>query len=422
MDAHAGVQHPPTSRSRGRGRGSPLGIGLALVVFAAAMLTGCSDGGGSAASSDGTSTASGATVATTGATPSGLPGGAARNPSITLAMVQPDAGVAPVVAFIEAARTSIDLGTYEFDPDFEPVVGALQRAQQRGVKVRVLVSRTEFPPSGKQENPADVAALRAKGIKAALSDPKFSYYHAKVIIADAGTAAAKVLLCDFNFAAGYFGHDPKYPKEGATRGMALNVTDPADVKEISEYFDADWPPIRQWPASVRPDILWSPSADTFTNPGNSQAGMLSFINGATATLDIYEQQFPLDSVLFAPLLAKARAGVKVRMVGNKVGMDQRVADQLTAAGVRIIYGPSDPAGDGSPMYIHTKTMVADAGTDREVAYVGSINPFLDQSLQTERELGAWVTDPVSVDRIVAVFDRDFASPTRPSSGSPGGGG
>lgn len=395
------------SASKRRGRaGVRLPTAVVTVGWVIALLAGCSGGDSGAGSSTATATPPSST---------GLPGDAVRNESITLAMVQPDAGVAPVVAFIDAATTSIDLGTYEFDPNYAPIVDALLRAQQRGVRVRVLVSRTEFPLTGKQENPGDVAALRSKGLNAALSDPQFSYYHAKVIIADAGTKSARVLLCDFNFAGGYFGRDPKYPKEGATRGMALNVTDAADVAEISAYFDADWPPIRQWPPSVRPDILWSPSASSFTNPGNAQSAMLSFINGATKTLDIYEQQFPLESVLFEPLLAKAKSGVRVRIVGNTVGMDQRVADQLTAAGARIVYGPTDPAGDGATMYIHTKTMVVDAGTAREVAYVGSINPFLNQSLQTERELGALVTDEASIDKIVAVFDRDFANPASPSA-------
>ena len=64
------------------------------------------------------------------------------------------------------------------------------------------------------------------------------------------------------------------------------------------------------------------------------------------------------------------------------------------------------------MYIHTKTIVVDAGRDDAVAYVGSINPFLDESLQTERELGILITDPASIARIMATFDVDFASGTR----------
>ena len=66
-------------------------------------------------------------------------------------------------------------------------------------------------------------------------------------------------------------------------------------------------------------------------------------------------------------------------------------------------------GDGKPLYVHTKSIVADGGTDRAVAYVGSINPFVDQSLQTERELGVFVTEAGSVAQIRAVFDRDFTS-------------
>ena len=52
-------------------------------------------------------------------------------------------------------------------------------------------------------------------------------------------------------------------------------------------------------------------------------------------------------------------------------------------------------------------IVADAGLPTGVAYVGSVNPFLDESVQTERELGILITDPASIDRIDSVFTRDF---------------
>ena len=61
------------------------------------------------------------------------------------------------------------------------------------------------------------------------------------------------------------------------------------------------------------------------------------------------------------------------------------------------------------MYIHTKTIVADGGRPDAIAYVGSINPFLDESIDTERELGVLLTDPTSIERIVLIFDRDFGS-------------
>jgi hypothetical protein len=54
----------------------------------------------------------------------------------------------------------------------------------------------------------------------------------------------------------------------------------------------------------------------------------------------------------------------------------------------------------------------DAGQPDAIAYVGSINPFLDESIDTERELGVLLTDPTSIERIMLIFDRDFGSGER----------
>ncbi len=374
---------------------------LATATVAVGALAACG-AGGSGGSGTGPSDRASAT---------GRPGGATANSSIQLTIVEPDDGVAPVIDLINGAQKSIDVGTYEIDPNYTEFTDALLAAQSRGVAVRVMVSRTEYPVTGPQENAQAVAALQAKGLDAQLSNPQFSYYHAKVLVIDDGQPGGKALVSDFNFAPGYFGPETSNPDEGGTRGMAVLVTDPADVDEIGAYFDADWPPYAQWPASTQADLIWSPGADTFTNPGNSEQAMLSLINGAEDSLDIYEQQIPADSVLVQPILDRAKAGVKVRMIGNQQGFDPKVAQLLEPAGVQIVFAPKDPFPDGKPMYIHTKTIVADAGKDDQVAYVGSINPFLAESLNTERELGAFVTDPDSVTRIRAIFDRDFAEGT-----------
>ncbi|MCB9411928.1 MAG: hypothetical protein H6525_03640 [Actinobacteria bacterium] len=339
----------------------------------------------------------------------GLPGGARPSDRLVLAVVEPDDGVGPVVDFIDSATTSVALGTYEINPDYAPIVDALTRAIDRGVDVRVMVSATEYPLTGPQGNPADVAALQQKGIDAQLSNPAFSYYHAKFILLDAGQPSARAMVTDFNFDQGYFEADPTHPDEGGTRGMAVLATDPDDVAEIASYFEADWPPFGQWPPPDRPNVIWAPSSDQFPNPGNAERVMRDLIGGATETLDIYEQQFPVASELLDPILQRAKAGVKVRIIGNRVGFDPKVAEVLEPAGVEIVFGPA--AADGRELYIHTKTIVVDAGSPDQVAYIGSVNPFLAESLQTERELGVLVTDNASIEEVSAVFDKDFATAT-----------
>lgn len=346
-----------------------------------------------------------------------------RTGLITLESIQPDDGIDAVTRFIDEATKSVDIAVYQMDPGYSPLTKALTEAKERGVRVRILLSGTIYPPGSTNDNPRDVEILRAQGFEAALSRPEFSFSHWKVLIIDAGTSGAQALICDFNLEAGYFGIDPQYPDEGDTRGMAVLDRDPADVAMIARTFDADWPPYKPWPANDRPNLVWSPSNSTCDSTscasaypleptGNSRDVMLSLIGNAQESLDIYAQALAEPSQLLTPLLDAANRGVKVRIVGNDGGINTDALSKLKDAGVEIVINPTDPGGDGKVMYIHTKTIVADAGQPDAIAYVGSINPFLDESIDTERELGVLLTDRTSIERIMLIFNRDFGSGER----------
>ena len=343
-----------------------------------------------------------------------------RTGLITLESIQPEDGISAVTDFIDAARESVDIAVYQMDPSYSPLIEALTRAKDRGVRVRILLSGTIYPPGSTNDNPRDVEILRDQGFEAELSRPDVSFSHWKLLIIDAGTDTGKALICDFNLEAGYFGLDPQYPDEGDTRGMAVLDTDPADVDMIARTFDADWPPYKPWPANDRPNLVWSPSNSTCDSTscasayplepaGNSRDVMLSLIGNSRESLDIYAQALAEPSQLLTPLLDAANRGVKVRIVGNDGGINTDALAKLKEAGAEVVINPTDPGGDGRVMYIHTKTIVADAGTPEAIAYVGSINPFLDESIDTERELGVLLTDPASIERILLIFDRDFGS-------------
>ena len=345
-----------------------------------------------------------------------------RTGQITLSSIQPDDGVDPVIAVIDEAKDSVDIAVYQLDPGYSPLIEALTRAKERGVKVRILLSRTIYPPGSTNDNPRDVEILKEQGFDAALSRPEFSFSHWKLILTDPGTERARALICDFNLEAGYFGIDPQYPTEGDTRGMAVLDADPLDVDMIARTFDADWPPYKPWPANDRPNLVWSPSDATCDSTscasayplepvGNSRDVMMSLIGNAQGSLDVYAQALAEPSQLLQPLIDAADRGVKVRIVGNDGGVNTDALAKLKAAGAEVVINPTDPTHDGKVMYIHTKTIVADAGQPDAIAYVGSINPFLDESVDTERELGVLMTDPASIARIVETFNRDFASGT-----------
>lgn len=341
--------------------------------------------------------------------PSAEPGGASPDGTISLAMIEPDDGVKPVTAFIESAKSTLDISMYEFDPTYAPVINAIKRVQQRGVKVRVLLSRQLFQAPTPNHNVADAATLNSLGIETALSRPEFSYSHEKAFIADAATTSARVLIADFNIGATYFEPfvSPDDATEGGTRGMGVIDTSPADIAIIAATFNSDWPPYIQWPQSQQPNLLWSPSSPIYNPRGNSFVKLSNLIYSADRTLDIYAQQFEEPAELINPVIAQAQVGVRVRLITNTGVVTDEVAAKLRAAGASVVRNPAMPTDPGKHLYIHTKTIITDAGTDDAVAFVGSENPFLDESIETERELGALVTDAASLKRIDEVFNRDF---------------
>jgi phosphatidylserine/phosphatidylglycerophosphate/cardiolipin synthase-like enzyme len=98
------------------------------------------------------------------------------------------------------------------------------------------------------------------------------------------------------------------------------------------------------------------------------------------------------------LKAKAQAGVKVRVlmdVGSR-SINQKYADQLTAAGAQVAW--SDPAFP----YMHAKMIVVD---DEEA--VISTGNYLIYNIQDERNYQAIVRDPEDVATMAGLFDADW---------------
>lgn len=368
--------------------------GATVVSFA--LLAGCATTNGSSSPSDG----------------SKLPGGAVPSNQIRLAAVEPDDGTKPVTDFIASAKQSLDIVMYEFDPTVTDITAAIKAAQARGVTVRVLLSRQIFPVGLNNHNVKDRKTLLKMGIDTQLSNPAFSYSHQKSYLIDSGTPAAKILITDFNIGPAYLSFSPDPidgdPHELGTRGLAVIDSDPRDVAEAAAVFEADWPPYSEWPPYVQPNLVWAPGDPEYVPTGNSITALRSLILAAQGRIDLYVQALAYPSILFDPLLTKAKAGVKIRIIGNDGGINTDAAKQLQAAGVDIVRNPHLATNKNDYLYIHSKTIVTDSGTAGQVAFVGSENPFLDQSLQSERELGVLVTDSHSISEITKVFDTDFA--------------
>ena len=341
-------------------------------------------------------------------------------------LVQPNSGTQPVVDFFNSAKKSLDISMYEFDSTFSALVDPLKAARQRVFAVRILISPTRLNPDNtpqvSPQNAADVQAFNAMGFQAELASQKeFAWYHQKSVVADAGQTDARALIADFNFASDYFDQTPSQydANQEGTRGMAVIDNDKQDVATIARTFNEDWPPHKKWTGSDRPDLVWAPSGPKYNPKGNSIQVFTDMLNKATSTIDAYVQVFNYEttSLMLEPLLNATKRGVKVRFITNKGGLSKAgLLPQLQAAGIQMVMAPQSIGDSSKYLYIHTKSVIVDQGKSDQVLFVGSENPFLNDSLNLERELGVLVHDGSAITQALDVFNRDF-SVSQPYSNS-----
>jgi len=222
----------------------------------------------------------------------------------------------------------------------------------------------------------------------------------------------RLLVMDFNGQPDYF---------EKTRGFGVVSTDVLDVAEAQTVFDADWK--YELPASyAAKHLFWSPNGVGYVPPSTGAARVLAMLSSARVSLDVYA--LLIDWPPFADdLAAAAQRGIAVRVLTNcwsshsfpftadctkrpVGGFTNKYLRQLLAAGVQVRAGPRSNA-----LFVHTKTIVRDAGGGDAVATVSSENPGDYVSMSSERELGIFVAKPDVVATIAATFNADWDAST-----------
>jgi cardiolipin synthase A/B len=263
-------------------------------------------------------------------------------------IVEPDDGRQPVLDYIASAGQSLDVEIYELTDG--RVLIALEDAAARGIRVRVLAQPRI---DGKAVNAPSLAELGRKGVLTRDSSPSFRLTHEKAIVGDGSSA----LIMTMNLVAQTFDD---------TRDVAVLDTDTADVAEIETVFQADWDRVPA--ATGEPVLVWSPD--------NSRARLLSLLNSATVSLDVYAEELT-DREMIAALGSAVAGGVRVRLLMTDTGSHDparpgRALLAAEGAQVRLLQKP----------FVHAKVVVADG----RLAFAGSEN-FTAASLDDNRELG-----------------------------------
>lgn len=270
--------------------------------------------------------------------------------------MQPQEGLAPVLAALKLAEKSIDVTIFRLDR--AELVKALGDAVQRGVAVRALIAHTNS--GGDKALRKLEAKLLDRGVTVARSAEDLVRYHGKMAIMD----RTRLLLLGFNYTK----------LDLASRSLGLVVEDDGVVKEAVRLFEADL---------LKQD--YHPKHDALVvSPDNARERLSEFIRGAREQLVIYDARLS-DRAMIKLLSERVKAGVDVRVLGH-------VAKASTLRWGKL-----------SKYRLHIRAMVRDG----EQAFVGS-QSLRKVELDERREVGMLISHRPTVRRILNTFEEDWA--------------
>jgi phosphatidylserine/phosphatidylglycerophosphate/cardiolipin synthase-like enzyme len=209
----------------------------------------------------------------------------------------------------------------------------------------------------------------------------FAVTHQKTFTIDGSVA----IIMTFNLCPSYF---------STTRDFGIITSDPGQVAEIEQVFEADW---AYQPVSVSQSALvWSPD--------NSRTKILDIINGSTQSLDVYNEETS-DKASMQALISAAKRGVTVRFITAVLTSGSSSTDGNAAERATLNANGVQAKGLANP-YIHAKMILADYGTDSAQVFLGSEN-FSSTSLDKNRELGIIMNDSSIMSSIEGTFESDW---------------
>ena len=272
-------------------------------------------------------------------------------------IVEPDAGIVPIVTAIKQARKSIDILIFRLDRG--EIARALCAAVARGVVVRALTAHTNR--GGEKSLRKLEMQLLEGGVTVSRTADDLVRYHGKMMIVD-----GRILhVYGFNFTA---------LDIGRSRSFGIISKNLKLVQEASKLFEADF---NRQPYSAGYERL-------IVSPENARERLTRFISAARRQLLIYDPKLSDDAVLRL-LVAKAKAGVDIRVIGK----------------VEAKWGLKGEKLPGRRL--HVRAIVRDGSR----AFVGS-QSLRKLELEKRREVGVIVEDAKVLRQMVSVFEEDWA--------------
>jgi cardiolipin synthase len=278
-------------------------------------------------------------------------------------IIQPDAGVAPLLKAIAGARRRIDICIFRFD-QLEIERALADAVQKRGVVVRALIAHTNKGGEAKLRKLEQ--RLLAAGLSVTRTDDQLLRYHGKYLVVD------DVLhVFGFNFTK---------LDIAKSRSFGIATRDKRTVQEAVRLFEADM--ARNPYQPTRSNLVVSPAT--------SRAMLTAFIKGARKELAIYDEKIT-DPAFIKLLKDLAARGVRVRVLGKLKGPDGAVEERSFKAG-----------------RLHVRAIIRD-GTR---AFVGS-QSLRKLELEKRREVGLFISNTAVTRKLMQVFEADWAASAKP---------
>jgi phosphatidylserine/phosphatidylglycerophosphate/cardiolipin synthase-like enzyme len=271
-------------------------------------------------------------------------------------IIQPDDGLEPILQAIRKAKTRIDILIFRLDR--VELIKALSEAVAREVPVRALIAHTARGDERRLRK-LEQRLLQAGAMVARTADD-LPRYHGKMLIADD---------TPYIFAFNYTKADIK----GRSFGAA--VDDEKVLREAERLFQADFTKQTYEPASKA----------LVVSPENSRPVLAAFIEGAKKELLIYDHKVS-DGRMIKLLLARARAGVDVRILGH-----------VAISGTGLIC-------ERLKIRQHVRAIIRDGSE----AFLGS-QSLRALELDGRREVGLMIGDAKAVKEMRDTFEADWAT-------------
>jgi phosphatidylserine/phosphatidylglycerophosphate/cardiolipin synthase-like enzyme len=326
-------------------------------------------------------------------------------------IVEPDAGVDPVVKAIASAKTSLHMKMYMMtEPNVINALAAAAKKLKPGKDgkpaVQVLMEHWYYDSTDpdnlkKVFNPRNEEAakqLQAAGVEVKWAKNRddqgtpewFNLTHEKSMVIDAGEPNQVAWIMTANMTNSAFTKNREY--------LIVNKNK-AEVDYVEACFQADWTgtPFR----TIGPNMVVSPAMGKFAN--NSRAQVIRILESAKKSLTVQMEVFN-DPDIMQTLGMLTKRGVDVRLTlahfePKKPGdpqPDDVLAQELARYGVTNVKFTRQ-------IGMHAKAIVADGAR----AYVGSIN-LTRGSMDKNRELGILTDNPQIVGTLTACEQKDWA--------------